>query len=87
MCSHQHLKHRYREDRLRKHLLEKAPYLPEGSLDLLEKMLRLDPTKRISAEEAFRVSGLIQGDTQTANCSPVFAVPYLRWPASQAAKA
>ncbi|CAL8470770.1 g10312 [Coccomyxa elongata] len=51
---HQHLKHRYREDRLRKHLLEKAPYLPEGSLDLLEKMLRLDPTKRISAEEAFR---------------------------------
>ncbi len=31
-------------------------HLPEGALELLEKMLRLDPHKRISAEAAFRVS-------------------------------
>lgn len=59
---------------MRKHLLEKAPYLPEGSLDLLEKMLRLDPTKRISAEEAFRVSGFIHWGIQPATCSFMFAV-------------
>ncbi|KAK9904109.1 hypothetical protein WJX75_004762 [Coccomyxa subellipsoidea] len=46
--------HKYVQNRLRRHLLGMCPHLPEGALELLEKMLKLDPVRRISAEEAFR---------------------------------
>lgn len=54
-CSYSIVSHKYVQNRLRRHLLGMCPHLPEGALELLEKMLKLDPVRRISAEEAFRV--------------------------------
>ncbi len=59
------MSHKYKEDRLRRHLLSTCPHLPEGALELLETMLTLDPTKRISAEKAFLVS----------SCQPLCVAP------------
>jgi serine/threonine protein kinase len=47
------IKHKHRENRLRREL-EKYN-LPEGAMDVLERMLCLDPKKRISAMDAFNV--------------------------------
>lgn len=52
------IKHKHRENRLRRELTEKYS-LPPGAIDLLEKMLCLDPKKRIDAVEAFKVRAVV----------------------------
>lgn len=54
LCSYNLIKHKHRENRLRRELTEKFN-LPPGATDLLERMLCLDPKKRISAADAYFV--------------------------------
>ena len=44
---------RYKQNRLQQHF--STMNLPTGAMALLEKMLTMDPSKRISAFDAFRV--------------------------------
>lgn len=48
-----HVKQRYKANKLRSHFGQLP--LPQGAMDLLEKMLCMDPKKRISAVDAYRV--------------------------------
>lgn len=56
MLSRAHLmKQNYKQNRLRQHFEQAKPPLTPGAVDLLEKMLCLDPKRRITAIEAFGV--------------------------------
>lgn len=56
MLSRAHLmKQNYKQNRLRQHFEQAKPPLTPGAVDLLEKMLCLDPKRRITAIDAFGV--------------------------------
>jgi len=56
-CAHRHniIKQNYKHNKLRQHFEQYGKLLTPGAIDLLEKMLCLDPKKRIDAITAFGV--------------------------------
>ena len=52
-----HVKQRHKANKLRAHFAQLS--LPEGAMDLLEKMLCMDPKKRISAIKAWQVGASV----------------------------